>query len=156
MNFLGIDFDEFLSGNGIWILIGCLAVAFVVSVIFLILNIVKAKKVNTEEVKKAEIKINSETEEKVEIKVQEPKINKEIKPVAEKGVKPIVKKEEKILYSVTYDKESSDWVVKKSGATRASKRCKTKAEALEVVGKLSKSNDANVSVHKKDGKFQKK
>jgi uncharacterized membrane protein YhiD involved in acid resistance len=110
MNFLGTSFEEFISGNGIWILIGCLVVAFVVSVIFLILNIVKAKKINTEEVKKAEIKINSE--EKAETKIQETKIEKEIKPV-EKETKTIIQKEEKILYSVTYDKESSDWVVKK-------------------------------------------
>ncbi len=59
-------------------------------------------------------------------------------------------------YMVTYDKDRKDWVVKKTGATRASKRCKTKKEAMEVAEKLAESQDLNISVKKKDGKFQKR
>ena len=58
-------------------------------------------------------------------------------------------------YMVTYDKENKDWVIKKTGATRASKRCRTKKEALEIVDQLASNQDLNVSVKKKDGKFQK-
>ena len=43
MNFLA-SFDEFMTGDGIWIVVGVLALALVVTVVFLILNIVKAKK----------------------------------------------------------------------------------------------------------------
>ena len=65
------------------------------------------------------------------------------------------KEEKKATYGVTYDKEKREWVVKKTGSTRASKRCATKAEALEVAEKLSEASGANLRVHKKNGKFQK-
>ena len=58
-------------------------------------------------------------------------------------------------YMVTYDKENKEWVVKKTGAARASRRCRTKAEALEVAEHLAESQDLNLTVKKKDGKFQK-
>ena len=64
--------------------------------------------------------------------------------------------EKKATYGLTYDKENRQWVVKKTGATRASKRFLTKAEALEYAEKLSEANGANLRVHKKDGKFQKR
>ena len=38
------DFEGFITGNGIWILVGCLAFALIVSVIFLYLNIQKEKR----------------------------------------------------------------------------------------------------------------
>ncbi len=66
------------------------------------------------------------------------------------------KKEISQKYMVTYDKEAKQWVVKKTGATRASKRCKTKKEAMEVAEKLAESQDLNLTVKKKDGKFQKR
>ena len=62
----------------------------------------------------------------------------------------------KETYGVTYDKENRQWVVKKTGSARASKRCATKAEALEYAEKLSEAKGANLRVHKKDGKFQKR
>ena len=37
-------FMDFITGNGIWILVGCLAFALLVSVLFLVLNIEKEKK----------------------------------------------------------------------------------------------------------------
>ena len=58
-------------------------------------------------------------------------------------------------YMVTYDKERKDWVVKKTGAQKASKRCKTKKEAMEVVTRLADNQELNISVKKKNGKFQK-
>ena len=65
------------------------------------------------------------------------------------------KKEQTQKYMVTYDKEGKVWVVKKTGATRASKKCKTKKEALEIAEKLANNQDLKLSVKKKDGKFQK-
>ena len=56
----------------------------------------------------------------------------------------------KETYGVTYDKENRQWVVKKTGSARASKRCATKAEALEYAEKLSEAKGANLRVHKKD------
>ena len=38
------SFDEFMAGNGIWIVIGVLAGALIITTIFLILNILKEKK----------------------------------------------------------------------------------------------------------------
>ena len=67
-----------------------------------------------------------------------------------------VKKERAQKYMVTYDKENKDWVVRKTGSQRASKRCKTKKEAMEVAERLAESQDLNLSVKKKDGKFQKR
>ncbi len=61
----------------------------------------------------------------------------------------------KAKYSVSYDKDKKDWVVKKAGSERATKRCKTKKEAMETIEKLSAHNEINISVKKKDGKFQK-
>ena len=58
-------------------------------------------------------------------------------------------------YMVIYDKEKKDWVVKKTGAQKASKRCKTKKEAMEVVTRLADNQELNISVKKKNGKFQK-
>ena len=58
-------------------------------------------------------------------------------------------------YRVVYDKEEKNWVVRIDGGKRASRRCATKAEALEVAKDLAKKKDADLSVHKKNGKFQK-
>ena len=57
---------------------------------------------------------------------------------------------------VTYDKDSKYWVVKKTGAQKASKRCKTKKEAMEVAERLAENQDLNLTVKKKNGKFQKR
>ncbi|MBO7527100.1 MAG: DUF2188 domain-containing protein [Clostridia bacterium] len=77
------------------------------------------------------------------VKQEEPKDTAEAKQASQK-------------YMVVYDKENKDWVVKKTGAKKASKRCNTKKEALEVAEKLADNQDLNLSIKKKDGKFQKK
>ena len=63
--------------------------------------------------------------------------------------------DESQTYRIVYDKEQREWIVKIDGSKRASRRCKTKAEALEVAKELAKKKDADLSVHKKNGKFQK-
>ena len=54
-----------------------------------------------------------------------------------------------------YDKEQRNWIVKIDGGQKASRRCNTKAEAEKIAKDLAKKKDANLSVHKKNGKFQK-
>lgn len=222
-NLLNSGFEDFLNGSGVWIVVGVLAATFVVSMVFLVLNILKDKKaakeaaekeagqkqeepaqeeikeikaedleekpkkkrktkkesneVKQEETKtveepEAEKKQENPVEEKVaeDEKAEKPKEKKKLKQPKEKPVaeekqeeqakeeseeEPEIKKDKKVTYGVTYDKENHQWVVKKSGSSRASKRCATKAEALEVAEKLSEASGANLRVHKKNGKFQK-
>lgn len=112
----------------------------------------------TEEVKKprkprkpVNKKDTEQKEEKVEEKVEEPQTTEN--EVEEKEEN---KSERKQRYFVTFDKERKDWIVKKTDSSRASKRCKTKAEALEVATRLSESQELSLTVKKKDGKFQNK
>ena len=199
MNFLA-SFDEFMTGDGIWIVVGVLALALVVTVVSLILNIVKAKKQKAleeaekveeqpgkeekvgnvkeeplKEEQKEEVKEEPKEEQKEEAEAETKKTSekpkkkassaKNSKPAeAEKAQKEHAEKQQvkeekpmtKETYGVTYDKENRQWVVKKTGSARASKRCATKAEALEYAEKLSEAKGANLRVHKKDGKFQKR
>lgn len=177
---LASSFDEFMSGNGIWIVIGVLAGALIITTVFLILNILKEKKKKQEATVSQEQKEEQKTEEKPEVAVEiekEPVEQTETKPsnkkvskanAEKKTEKKVAKpktekveseakpeKEQKVSYGVTYDKENREWVVRKSGSSRASKRCATKEEALAVAEKLSKQNNATLRVHKKNGKFQK-
>ncbi len=181
---LASSFDEFMSGNGIWIVIGVLAGALIITTVFLILNILKEKKKKQEATVSQEQKEEQKTEEKAEEKPEvaveiekEPVEQTETKPsnkkvskanAEKKTEKKVAKpktekveseakpeKEQKVSYGVTYDKENREWVVRKSGSSRASKRCATKEEALAVAEKLSKQNNATLRVHKKNGKFQK-
>ena len=62
--------------------------------------------------------------------------------------------EEKPSYIVFYDPEKLDWVVKREGNERATKRCRTKQEALEVIESLASNNVLKVTVSKKDGEIQ--
>jgi len=59
------------------------------------------------------------------------------------------------IYSVTYDQEKGDWVVKKRGAERATRRLRTKEEAVTFAKDLANNQNAVLAIHKKDGKFQK-
>ena len=80
---------------------------------------------------------------------------KEVK--VEKTEKREVKKtERKAVYRVVYNKEERIWQIKKDGAKRVITSYPTKEEALKRVKELCESNDMNVIIHKKDGKFQKK
>ncbi len=169
MKFLLTGFEEFMAGNGIWIVIGVLAAALIVTVVFLILNILKAKKIEkAEAANKPMEEIIIEKEEKPAEQVIIPTVEEklaEIKPIKKATTRKLKKVTEikdekkaespKTVYGITYDKEAREWVVKKSGASRASKRCATKAEAMKVAEKLSETSNSTLRVHKKDGKFQK-
>ena len=68
----------------------------------------------------------------------------------------VKEKEKKAIYRVLYSKEDRTWQIKKDGAKRIIASYPTKDEALKRVKSLSENNDLNFTVHKKDGKFQKK
>ena len=94
-------------------------------------------------------KIEEETKEKKQMKKEEKKPVKKVEP------KKVEEKKESETYRVVYDKEQKNWIVKIDGGERASRRCATKEEALKVAKDLAKKKDADLSVHKKNGKFQK-
>lgn len=48
------------------------------------------------------------------------------------------------------------WQVKGEGNTKATKRFKTKEEAMAYAKKVAKNQDSHTVPHKKDGKLQKK
>ena len=105
-----------------------------------------------------ETKVVEETEQVEKQQREEKQPQKEAKKEEEskKEETEVSKKDKPNRYRVTYDKEQGNWVVKMDGANRASRRCATKEEALKVAKELAEKKDASLSVHKKDGKFQKK
>ncbi len=125
------------------------------------LDVTENKKVAKETKESKKTTKENKVEEKTEVKETEKKqeeLNEETteQPKSNDETKSVEKKEQAQKYMVSYDKESKQWVVKKTGATRASKRCKTKQEAMQVAEKLAEKQDLNLTVKKKDGKFQKK
>lgn len=119
----------------------------------------KTEKSTTKKTKSTK-KTESNKEQKVEeVKAEEPVSETETankNTETNEDVKPEEQKVRAQKYMVIYDKEKKDWVIKKTGALKASKRCKTKKEALEFVEKYAENQDLNISIKKKDGKFQKK
>ena len=159
-------FEDFITGNGIWILIGCLAFALIVSIIFLCLNIKKEKKLqenNKQELiaKLAEQYIAEATKEPAKEPAKKPVEKKEPakKPVAKK---PAAKKEpanEEVKeeaeggdYDISFDAEAKQWVVKRTNLSRAAKRTKTKQEAIDYAKPLADKNGVKLIVHTKDEK----
>lgn len=60
-----------------------------------------------------------------------------------------------IKVTLKYDRVKANWVIYRSDSTRACRRLATKQEGLEVAKDLAKRLNAQLVVHKKDGKFQK-
>lgn len=109
------------------------------------------KKAQTESLKKKSIKkenVRKEPAKKEESSAQV--ANTQEKPEGSEKSKSRPAK-----YIISYDKNARLWVVKKTGSSRASKRFVTKAEALEYAEALSQKQNLNLTVKKKDGKFQK-
>ena len=108
--------------------------------------------------KKADNAVKSEPKNKNLTKPKNEKVgeNSQEKNVVRKRImKKVETKKEAETYRVVYDKEQKNWIVKIDGGERASRRCETKEEALKVAKDLAKKKDADLSVHKKNGKFQK-
>ena len=113
----------------------------------------KSTKKSTTKTENADVENNKKEEKN---KTAKKTVKKETPKVEESNEQSEEVKTKNQKYMVIYDKEKKDWVIKKTGAAKASKRCKTKKEALEFVEKYAENQDLNVSVKKKDGKFQKK
>ncbi len=60
-----------------------------------------------------------------------------------------------VKFTVVYDRPKDSWVIRKAGVDRVVRRVDTKEEAMRLARALCKKYDANLVVHKKDGKFQK-
>lgn len=214
-NFLLNGFEDFITGSGIWILVGCLAFALLVSILFLILNIEKEKKMQakkstpiilttedektrTERIQPVEVK-TSKTEEKVEEAKEEPTkepvkksttkktATKSTKETTKKSVKeekvaetPETEKEEKVAekketakktttkkvepvkeevkeetstesgnYEISYNAAEKKWVVKRESNVRATKKTKTKQEAIDFAKPLAEKNEVKLIIHTK-------
>lgn len=125
----------------------------------------KEKKVetNSQEVQEEKVSKEDEEQEKTETKTSSKSMQNKTKTEKtnqsnakeEKG-EEVEEKQKKAVYRVIFDKEDKLWKIKKDGAKRVIDSKKTKEEALERVQELSKSQDTNFVVYKKDGKFQKK
>lgn len=62
---------------------------------------------------------------------------------------------ENIKFTVKFDRPKQSWVIMKQGQERVYRRVATKEEAMKIARELSQKYDASLTVHKKDGKFQK-
>lgn len=151
---------EFIKSYWPFIIAGIILVALFV---YLITESVLAKKRKS---KKAEMAADDEVKEEVVVTPVEEPVEKEPVEKSLEEVQPtndeagVVNDEEKQkamgAYMISYDKAKKDWVIKRKGAQRATKRTKTKKEALEIVKSLTETQDVGYVVKKKDGKFQKK
>ncbi len=155
------NFLSFLADNLAYVLIFA-GLIIVLGVIILTLCLKKTNQDKKDNNKDEENVIPEGREVKsVKNTTQEVEEEKEIKVanddnVKDEEVKEDAKEEVKHeVYRVKYDKMKGDWVVKKDGATRAYRRFATKEEASKFAKTLTKEKGLVVSVHKKNGKFQK-
>lgn len=212
MKFLLSTFEDFITGSGIWILVGCLAFALLVSILFLILNVEKEKKmresnttplyikreekVEKERIQPVEVKTSEEKSEPVATEEAETKTKaKTTKPATKsqtkaptKATKPATKTtadkkteekpkskpvevkkaetkapakkatpakvdeevaEESGNYDISYDAQTGEWVVKRENNSRATKRTKTKQEAIDYAKPLAEKNQVKLIIHTK-------
>ncbi len=68
---------------------------------------------------------------------------------------PVQSEDVQNKYTVKYDRDKGNWIILKAGNSRPTRRVATKAEALSIARELAGKSDAALTVHKKDGKFQK-
>lgn len=172
MKFLLADpFMDFITGKGIWILVGCLAFALLVSIIFLVLNIEKEKKARQnaanrqlkprpqtqaprEKSEPIETKV-VETPAAKEEKVEQPKVEakaepKKAEPAKEEKVEAEEKLEESGNYEIRYDAEAKQWVIRRENSLRATKRTRTKQEAIDYAKPLADKHEVKLIIHTKN------
>ena len=152
-------FMDFITGNGIWILVGCLAFALLVSVLFLVLNIEKEKKARAnnparkvvkeeapkERVKPVEVNITKKEEAVVEEKTEPVKEE----PVVEEKEEPAAEVEESGNYEINYDAANKQWVIRRENSLRATKRTRTKQEAIDYAKPLADKHEVKLIIHTK-------
>ena len=152
-------FMDFITGNGIWILVGCLAFALLVSVLFLVLNIEKekkarannpAKKVVKEEVPKERVKpVEVNIAKKEEAVVEEKAEPVKAEPVVEEKEEPAAEVEESGNYEINYDAANKQWVIRRENSLRATKRTRTKQEAIDYAKPLADKHEVKLIIHTK-------
>lgn len=120
-----------------------------------IVEIVRSKKEKEKELDQMEAKLEEldQVEEKQKEKVEEKQPKAKLEKKQEEKAPEV---EGKVGdYMVSYDEDKKDWVVKREGGKRATKRTKTKQEALDYVKQLTQNQEVDVIVKKKDGEVQK-
>lgn len=121
------------------------------------------KQVKQQEIKEEEVKQPEKQEKpaKAEKPAKTEKAVKAEKPKKAKTEKKVNEKQEpskgaRPSYRVIYDISEKVWLIKKDGAKRVIRKVSTKAEATKIAKELSENQNLNLTIHKKDGKFQKK
>jgi hypothetical protein len=147
---------EFVKQNWQFFVAGIILLALTAYWIF---EVVRSKRAKERELNEMEAKLEElEEEEKQPVKdspKQEKAKAEKVVATPSKTNKPVEPEVKEGDYMVSYDDEKKDWVVKKQGSKRATKRTKTKQEALDVVKKLTENQEVDVVVKKKDGNVQK-
>jgi hypothetical protein len=92
----------------------------------------------------------------VATKKKETKVEVKKKTAVKQEVKEEKSSPTSKTYLLSYRKEDRKWQIIQFKGKKAIKLFDTKAEAEAYLKVLAKNQDANVSVKKKDGKFQKK
>lgn len=163
---------DFIKENWYYIVIGLVVIIALIVIICVSSSKKKAKSVTSKDA----IKKPEATEETKKPEVTEEAKKPEVKEEVKKPEEPEEDEDEEITfeteeeldkeapqperhlpkkYRIVYDKEAKEWCIKKDGAKRVIRRVKTKAEALKIAKELCKNQELNLSVQKKDGKFQK-
>ncbi len=70
-------------------------------------------------------------------------------------VQTVEHKNSGVKFTVAFDRQKLSWVIRKQGVKRVVRRLDTKQEAMQIARELCKKYDAQLVVHKRDGKFQK-
>ena len=133
-NFILNAFEDFITGNGIWILVGCLAFALIVSVVFLYLNIQKEKK-EAEKNKQALIEKLAEQYSKKELEKKE-----EVKEAAPKKVAPARKANAKKA-----EPKTKETVKSKAPAKKTTKKVAPKVQDAIDADVDTESGDYDIS-----------
>ncbi|MBO4412731.1 MAG: DUF2188 domain-containing protein [Clostridia bacterium] len=172
-NFLLTAFEDFITGNGIWILIGCLAFALIVSIVFLYLNIQKEKKEQENNKQELIAKLAEKYALENEIAKQQADEEKQVKkapaktaaakttkkaatkkPETKKAPEPKTEPEEDGAaggdYDISFDAKAKEWVVKRTNLTRATKRTKTKQQAIDYSKPLAEKHGVKLIIHTKN------
>ena len=111
----------------------------------------QAAKPKTERTKPAEKAASAEKSKPVEKKTDSAKDTAKVSATSDAAKDS----ETTGTYEVVYDKEQENWVVRKRGGLRATRRFRTKEEAVQYSKEVATNQNASLSIHKKDGKFQK-
>lgn len=126
---------EFITNNGLIFFIAAAVLLVVVIVLIIVLAVTRGKGSNLQ-VEADEID-------------DEPDDN-------DNDYEYVNKKDNAVLtLNVKYDRMKQSWIIVRSDSHRVVRRIKTKQEAVAVGKQLAASYDANLRIHKKDGKFQK-